>query len=85
MKKQLLTLTILPFLISCQSPQKIKTDERLLGTWKMFMVDGDTKKILNTLTVVYKNDGIVSYSSKGPYTYADGTTKITTFGQKNII
>lgn len=51
----------------------------------MFMVDGDTKKILNTLTVVYKNDGIVSYSSKGPYTYADGTTKITTFGQKNII
>ena len=75
MKKLLLLLTILPFMISCQSPKKIQTDERLLGAWKMPMVDNNTKKILDTITVVYKNDGIVSYSSKGPFTYANGTTK----------
>ncbi len=75
MKKKLLLLAIMPFMIFCNNPQKIKTDERLVGTWKMLIVDNETKKNIDTLTVVYNNDGIVSYSSKGTYTYTDGKTK----------
>lgn len=60
---------------ACQNSIKIKTDDRLLGSWKMFVIDNDSKNIIDSLTVVYKKDGIVSYESKGPYTYADGSTK----------
>lgn len=41
----------------------------------MLMIDHDTKNTLDTLTVVYKNNGIVSYSSKGPFYYIDGSSK----------
>ncbi len=75
MKKLLFLLIFLPILNSCQSPKKVKIDERFLGSWEMLMIDHDTKNTLDTLTVVYKNNGIVSYSSKGPFYYIDGSSK----------
>lgn len=75
MKNLLILLAILPFMTSCNNPKKVKTDGRLLGAWKMPMIDNDTKKVIDTLNVLFTDNGVVSYSSKGPFTYSDGTTK----------
>lgn len=75
MKKMLLIAAISSFMIACNNAKSTKTDQRFIGTWKTAMTDNVSKKVIDTLTLTFTKDGNVNYSSKGPYTYQDGTTK----------
>ena len=75
MNNKILLFSILSVIAACGDSSETKNDDRLIGTWQLPMIDHQTKNVMDTLNMVFSGDGIITYSSKGPYTYADGSTK----------
>ncbi|MDA3616353.1 hypothetical protein [Polluticaenibacter yanchengensis] len=75
MKNIILLLTIFAMAAACTDFSENESDNRFIGTWQLPMIDQQTKTVIDTLTMVFSKDGIITYSSKGPYTYEDGSTK----------
>lgn len=51
----------IPLLFACSTPEK--PDPRLLGTWELPVIDGETREVIDQMKMTFRADGVLIYET----------------------